>query len=281
MQLEYVCNLCGEKFPSPRRLGWHLRMVHDMSVEEYYTKCLQKNPNEGKCLLCGKKTNFESMTRGFRDFCGVSCARKYAEKNIDESDAKTVKCKCCDEEIHGKSERDAGLRLGTHVWYVHQMTSQEYYDRYEKKPGEDVCASCGKTTRYIGVLSGYERYCGPCAALVNGGGKLGKAEIDAKKHKEDVLKEQKRIQDYYKKLYADDDVTDPKERPHNVAKGMGLLTNDVIGKENDKFYTEIDTCEYELPVEHEVVEHKIKRRYKDSNTEENPGWFQWIINKLR
>lgn len=279
--MEYVCKICGAKLPSPRRLGWHLRMVHDMSVTEYYEKHLKKNPNEGKCLVCGKQTSFQSMAEGYRDFCSVSCARKYAEQHIEESDAMTVKCKCCDEELTGVNKKDAGQKLGQHVWYIHQMTSQDYYDMYEKKPGEDCCASCGKPTRYHGILLGYERYCQPCSARVNGGGKLGKAENEARRHKEDVLREQKRIQDYYKRMYADDDVTNPKEKPHNVNQTMGPLTKDAVRKEADKYYVEVDTCDYDMPMETESVSMKIKRRYKSMNKEEKPGVITWLINKLR
>jgi len=280
MELKYVCTVCGDKLPSPRRLGWHLRFEHDLSKIEYYDKYLKKDPNEGKCKQCRKPTNFGSIKEGYRDFCSVSCSRLYAEQNVKESDKYTVSCKICDMEFIGKNKLEAS-RLLSHHMSKHDLTAEEYYRKYIMKPGEDECLTCGTKTRYHGLLSGYESYCPNCSVLVNNAGTLGKAETEARRHKDKVLKEQQRIQDYYKRLYADDDVYDVKEKPHNVSQSMGPLTRNAIRKEADKYYVEVDTCDYNMPMETESVSMQPKRRYKDTNTEEKPGIIQWLINKIR
>ena len=42
---------------------------------------------------------------------------------------------------------------------IHKITSDIYYDRYLKKPGEGICKVCNKPTKLYSITVGYRSYC--------------------------------------------------------------------------------------------------------------------------
>lgn len=56
-----------------------------------------------------------------------------------------------------------GNRQGfsTHITHKHKITTKEYYDMYFKQPGEDICPSCGKPTKFRDMWYGYNKHCCP------------------------------------------------------------------------------------------------------------------------
>ena len=50
-------------------------------------------------------------------------------------------------------------RLGRHVLLAHNLKAIEYYDKYLKKPNEDICPMCGKKTPFLGISAGYQKHC--------------------------------------------------------------------------------------------------------------------------
>jgi very-short-patch-repair endonuclease/endogenous inhibitor of DNA gyrase (YacG/DUF329 family) len=67
------CEICGRKFNNYRSFSQHLRS-HKITAKDYYDKFLKKE-NEGICPICGKKTDFYSISRGYAKFCSHRCAR--------------------------------------------------------------------------------------------------------------------------------------------------------------------------------------------------------------
>ena len=67
------CLICNREFENPRTLGIHVSTTHKMSKQEYYDKFLKRDKNEGKCLECGKETDFITLVKGYRMFCSVKC----------------------------------------------------------------------------------------------------------------------------------------------------------------------------------------------------------------
>jgi len=60
-------------------------------------------------------------------------------------------CKICNKEFN-KS-------FGNHL-KTHNITSQEYYDKYLKQEGDGICPICGKETKFLGLsLGGYQKHC--------------------------------------------------------------------------------------------------------------------------
>lgn len=74
------CELCGHE---SNKLGIHLHLSHpQITLKEYYDKYLKK-PNEGKCLVCGKETEFLGLVSGYREHCCISCSQK-SQKTKDK-----------------------------------------------------------------------------------------------------------------------------------------------------------------------------------------------------
>ena len=49
---------------------------------------------------------------------------------------------------------------------IHNITSQEYYNKFKLKKGEGDCKHCGKPTKYRGYWLGYSLFCSKkCVAL--------------------------------------------------------------------------------------------------------------------
>lgn len=97
------CKICGQQtnlvIDSFSR--YHIKQNHPeiKNIKEYYDLYIRKN-DEGKCLECGKETQFEGYNRGYRKFCSYKCSRssKYVAEKISNAcenrDWKGVKQKC-------------------------------------------------------------------------------------------------------------------------------------------------------------------------------------------
>jgi hypothetical protein len=49
--------------------------------------------------------------------------------------------------------------LTSHAFKKHGLTSKEYYDKFIRKPGEGICPTCGKETKFIKFGRGYKKHC--------------------------------------------------------------------------------------------------------------------------
>lgn len=63
-----------------------------------------------------------------------------------------LKCKICDKEC--KNFRSLSRHISSH-----NLTVQEYYDKYLKKPDEGICPTCGKMIPFNSMKHGYKMYC--------------------------------------------------------------------------------------------------------------------------
>lgn len=85
MKINYTCNFCNKSLPSACFYHKHLMLKHNMilSKEDFYDLYVRKSPNEGKCLTCGKQTDFYKIsgkTYTYKLYCDDSCIGK--NKNI-------------------------------------------------------------------------------------------------------------------------------------------------------------------------------------------------------
>jgi hypothetical protein len=82
------CEICGIHFKDTQILGFHISHVHKntISIEEYYKKYIQKDPNEGYCLWCHKKLNFTTLKHGYNRFCyNTDCNVRWYNTNEDRA----------------------------------------------------------------------------------------------------------------------------------------------------------------------------------------------------
>ena len=49
--------------------------------------------------------------------------------------------------------------IGPHLNRKHNINNKIYYDMFFKKPGEGICPTCGKETRFLGIGLGYQKHC--------------------------------------------------------------------------------------------------------------------------
>ena len=72
---EWKCEVCGEVFDSPFKRSMHIKNKHKLLFKDYYDKYLKKE-GEGICPICGKETNFKTISNGYSTYCCISCAMK-------------------------------------------------------------------------------------------------------------------------------------------------------------------------------------------------------------
>lgn len=63
--------------PYSNFLGY-VRKFYMISIKEYFDRVmeLRGETNAGKCLICGGKTKWESVSEGYKDTCSVYCRNK-------------------------------------------------------------------------------------------------------------------------------------------------------------------------------------------------------------
>jgi hypothetical protein len=63
---------------------------------------------------------------------------------------KKITCKICGGEAKS---------IGRHVFRAHNISAQEYYDKYIAGDTEGKCLVCGKETKFLSINKGYNKYC--------------------------------------------------------------------------------------------------------------------------
>lgn len=87
----------------------------------------------------------------------------------------TYKCAFCHTEYSNVRQLSLNISCG------HKMTTQEYYDRFCKEPGEGECKVCGKPTKFRSLGEGYKETCShKCGSILL---KNDPAKMAAKKAK--------------------------------------------------------------------------------------------------
>lgn len=73
-------------------------------------------------------------------------------KNNSTKSLYTITCKICGAKVKTKG-------MYTHL-KIHNMTNQEYYDKFMKKDDkEDICSVCGGKNKFKSITAGYTSHC--------------------------------------------------------------------------------------------------------------------------
>jgi hypothetical protein len=67
-----TCRICGQRVIGFKGLSNHVNQKHATSSQQYYDAYLAKL-KEGLCQRCGKPTRFESLNKGYFDYCSIQC----------------------------------------------------------------------------------------------------------------------------------------------------------------------------------------------------------------
>lgn len=194
------CKICGRKFK--RYVAQHLRIEHGLSKTEYYMKYL-KTPDEGKCVICGKPTQFKKAEDGFYKYCsrecqniGISKVFKYYHKEHDKFEY----CPVC------KKITKHTVGIGCYSCWS-RNANETLVDRMQEKYGVDNVYQLPSVKEKI-VNTSMERYGtsnpGNC---IEGRRKAYKTMREKGNHSswEDILEDYfKNNNILYKKQYKDD-----------------------------------------------------------------------------
>lgn len=77
------CEICRKDY---KRLGHHVKHTHKVDLQSYYDKYL-KTPEDGKCVVCGKPTEFLGENRisaGYSTFCSNACRQVHYKQTLLE-----------------------------------------------------------------------------------------------------------------------------------------------------------------------------------------------------
>ena len=176
MKLVYKCRECGSPFVTEKGLSEHLASSHQIQPKEYYDKYVSDG-TEGKCAICGTPTKFISMGKGYYKTC-PKCKNELVKEN---SEPQEKKCEECGFTITGNTASILGSRFHTHI-KKHGLSQQQYYDKYDRKPGEGFCEFCGKPTNFDSLNRGYYKCCNDCKT------------IRASKKRNELVKEEQQFQ---------------------------------------------------------------------------------------
>lgn len=74
-----ICQICNKEI-NLSGFGRHLQLAHKTNSKDYYDTYLKK-PNDDKCAVCGKITQFDSLKEGYRKYCSRKCLNKGEDIN--------------------------------------------------------------------------------------------------------------------------------------------------------------------------------------------------------
>lgn len=186
MKLTY-CKICGDAIGNFRIVS-HLSAKHHVGAKQYYDTYFKK-PLEEKCKTCGKPTNFISISRGYREFCSRTCARKDQNKVLENP--LVWRCEDCGIVLQEFTQVKYINAVNRHIENDHKMTPQEYYDKYLKKEGDGICHFCGNQTRFKNIFDGYNKFCNLTCHI-----NQGKKDTEENKIEVDRLRKEKRAEKF-------------------------------------------------------------------------------------
>jgi hypothetical protein len=80
------CKICDKNCKNFQGLSIHVVKLHKIALKDYYDKFLKKE-DEGVCSECGRKTNFNRISKGYYKYCSNICAQN--SKEIKEKKKQT------------------------------------------------------------------------------------------------------------------------------------------------------------------------------------------------
>lgn len=143
----YNCKICNKTIKGRTKFAYHLKQ-HNITQEKYYTYFLNNNIHP-LCPTCNNSLPFRSLEIGFATFCSMKCRILF---NTDLRE-KNIICKICNEKFQSSH------KLQHHLSVKHDISCQQYYDKFLKKENESRCLCCSEKTTFSCLSRGYNKYC--------------------------------------------------------------------------------------------------------------------------
>ena len=106
-----------------------------------------------------------------------------------------ITCVICNKEFNTPKQ------LSWHVKH-HNMTNQQYYDTYIKKPNEGYCLTCGKPTSFISMNLGYHQHCNKKCTYIDNNPQIKRLNTNLEKYGYTASFSTKETQDKVKQMRA-------------------------------------------------------------------------------
>ena len=152
----FNCKICGFSSEDPNAFAQHIKKDHQLSMKGYYDQYLRK-PGEGICPVCGKETQYLTLSKGYREYCSIKCSNSVRQATKVEKQAE-LECKICGKKFEGTAQQVA-VQFTKHLKEHNIYEPKIYYDKYIRQEGEGICPVCGKETTFYSILRGYDKYC--------------------------------------------------------------------------------------------------------------------------
>lgn len=133
----YTCLECNKQYNTLNSLSRHIG-TH-MSQEEYYNKYLKKSDQDGKCIICGKRTKFRKFK--YSNCCSQSCRNTYINNNRTEEERKILSEKISkthkSEKVLLKTKQTNIERYGVPYTTQNKVVQEKRRQTCQKKYGTD------------------------------------------------------------------------------------------------------------------------------------------------
>jgi hypothetical protein len=169
-----ICQICNKNYKNLKALSGHINKTHKINYKDYYNKFI-KTQDDGICLKCKNKTNWNKKTKTYYRYCSSKCGTSASDtknkkavtiknkkmnmpavmppdKPIDKSKENMLVCQLC------KTKWNTRQGMAIHQRFSHNLTPKEYYDIFYKSQNEDICA-CGKIKKFDSHLFAYRKHC--------------------------------------------------------------------------------------------------------------------------
>lgn len=162
-----TCKICGKEFDKPVQLTTHIQYNHkDYTGQSYYdTFC--KKPGEGFCKICGKPTQYTSITAGYKTYCSRKCA--WQDSEVKQKRANTIGKMSDTDRQDWHAKRIETIRANSSAGITKKDLSsrqrkseehfKEYFDKcdctfvkYENKKVTFTCNKCHTTDTFVRSL---------------------------------------------------------------------------------------------------------------------------------
>ena len=197
-----TCKICNRECKNIYNLSKHLSNYHktEITIEQYYRQYINNNDSCHN-LLCNNKVKFNSLIKGFYKYCCQTCGsigtriktketmlEKYGVENALQlnttrekgatkkreiklkkiEDAQTIllnsidvnnqtQCQICGKEYSTLHSLTIHIR-------IHNISVQNYYNKYISKSDPPLCSVCNKVSPFKSITEGYWTYHLKCSS---------------------------------------------------------------------------------------------------------------------
>lgn len=145
-----ICKICNREFVNLKVLGCHIVKIHKVSVEKYYIENLNNN---SKICICGNKTKFLDLSRGFRTYCSVPCSNGEKNKNLNFRKKISLAQKNIPRKKHTTETKLKLSNISKKMWLENRDKMMEIFLKEERRELQSKKSSLSYKNKYISYVN--------------------------------------------------------------------------------------------------------------------------------